>query len=53
MTSYASKLPTIMLVTQYMIRVIGNQIALASLPLIEVSSGSEFYCLKNIMLLLM
>ncbi len=37
---------TTFFVTQYMIRVIGNQIASASLPLLEVSSGSEF-CLKN------
>ncbi len=47
MTSYSDELPTICFVTQYMIRVIGNQIASASLPLLEVSSGSEFYCLKN------
>ncbi len=40
-------LPTTFLVTQYMIRVIGNQIASASLPLFVVSSGSECYCLKK------
>ncbi len=41
------ELPTIFFfVTQYIIIVIGNQISSASLPLLEVSSGSEFYCLK-------
>ncbi len=30
-----------------MIKVIGNQITLASLPLLEVSSGLEFYYLTN------
>ncbi len=42
MTSYADELPTIFFVTQNMIRVIGNQIASVSFPLLEVSSGSEF-----------
>ncbi len=44
---YYEGLPTTFFVTLYMIRVAGNQIALASLPLLEVSSGSKFYCLKN------
>ncbi len=51
MTSYSDEIydrfPTTIFVTQYMIRVIGNQIAPASLPLLEVSSSSEFYCLKK------
>ncbi len=51
-TSYSDELPTIFFITQYMIRIIGNQIASASLPLLEVFSGSEFYCLKNYKLLL-
>ncbi len=57
MMSYSDKiydgLPTTFFDTQYTIRVKGNQIAPASLSLLEVSSGSEFYCLKIIMLLLM
>ncbi len=51
MTSYSDEiydgLPATFFVTQYMIRVIGNQIASTSLPLLEVSSGSELYYLKN------
>ncbi len=51
MMSYSDKiydmLPTTFNVTQYMIKAIGNQIASASLPLLEVSSGSESYCLKD------
>ncbi len=39
--------PTTFFITQCMIRVIGNQIASASLPLLEVSFGSKLYCLKN------
>ncbi len=46
-TSYSDKiydrLPTNFSVTQY-IRVIGNQIASASLPVLEVFSGSELFC---------
>ncbi len=40
----------LLFVTQYMIRVIGNQITTASLQLVEISSGSECYCLKNAVL---
>ncbi len=47
MASYSDELLTIFLVTQYMIRMIWNQIVSASLPLLEVSPDSEFYCLKN------
>ncbi len=39
-------LPTTFIVTQYMIKLIVNQIVSANLPLFEVSSGSEF-CLTN------
>ncbi len=41
------RLPTTFIVIQHIIKVIGNQIASASLPLLEVSSGLEFYCLKH------
>ncbi len=51
MTSYSNKiyngLPTTFFVTQYMIKSLENQIFSASLPLLEVSSGLEFYYLKN------
>ncbi len=47
MMSYSDKLPTIFFVTQNMIRVIRSQIASASLPLLEVSSGSDFFDFFN------
>ncbi len=47
MISYSDKiyngLPTTFFVTQYMIKSIGNQIVSASLPPLEVSSGSFWF----------
>ncbi len=55
MTSYSHKiyhrLPTTFFVTQYMIKSIGNQIVLASLLLLEVSSGLDFIIYQIIVLL--
>ncbi len=51
MTSYSNEicgeLPTTLIVTQYMIKFIGNQIVLVNVPLLEVSSCSEYFCLTN------
>ncbi len=51
MTSHSDEIndgpPTTFFVTQYMVRVIGNQITSASLPLLEVSSSLELYWLNN------
>ncbi len=51
MTSYSDKIcdghHTTVFVTKFIIKSIGNQIVSASLPLLEVSSGLEFYYLKN------
>ncbi len=48
MTSYSDEsfdgLPTTFIVTQYMIKLIGNKIVSVNVPHLEVSSGSEFYC---------
>ncbi len=39
--------PTTFFVTQNMIKLVGNQIVSASLPLLEVSPGLEFYYISN------
>ncbi len=51
MMSYSDEiydgLPTTFIACQYLIKWIGNQIVSANLTLLEVSYGSEFYCLTN------
>ncbi len=55
MTSYSDEIydgqPTNIFVTQYMIKLIDSQIVSASIPLLEVSSGLEFYYLQTFLLL--